>query len=102
MDVFTSNLSYDDFEDIYLVTQLMESDLSEVVRTQKLTDEHVQFLIYQILRGLKVKMYAKLLMMIIILKFCFVVLAFSWDSSSSMLLSVLVRKLFIFVFFTRT
>lgn len=53
LDVFTSNLSYDDLEDIYLVTQLMESDLSEVVRTQKLTDEHVQFLIYQILRGLK-------------------------------------------------
>ena len=55
LDVFTSNLSYDDFEDIYLVSQLMESDLSEVVRTQKLTDEHVQFLIYQILRGLKVQ-----------------------------------------------
>ena len=65
LDVFTSNLSYDDFEDIYLVTQLMESDLSEVVRTQKLTDEHVQFLIYQILRGLKVKMYVYLLTLLI-------------------------------------
>lgn len=65
LDVFTSNLSYDDLEDIYLVTQLMESDLSEVVRTQKLTDEHVQFLIYQILRGLKVKMYAYLLALLI-------------------------------------
>ena len=64
MDVFTSNMTYDEFEDIYLVSQLMESDLSEVVRTQKLTDEHVQFLIYQILRGLKVKNYIKLLMMI--------------------------------------
>ena len=54
LDVFTSNYGYDDFEDIYLVSQLMESDLSEVIRTQKLTDEHVQFLMYQILRGLKV------------------------------------------------
>ena len=54
LDVFTSNYGYDDFEDIYLVSQLMESDLSEVIRTQKLTDEHIQFLIYQILRGLKV------------------------------------------------
>ncbi|XP_065909386.1 mitogen-activated protein kinase 14-like [Dysidea avara] len=53
LDVFTSNYGYDDFDDIYLVSQLMESDLSEVIRTQKLTDEHVQFLIYQILRGLK-------------------------------------------------
>lgn len=58
-------MTYDEFEDIYLVSQLMESDLSEVVRTQKLTDEHVQFLIYQILRGLKVKSYVKLVMMII-------------------------------------
>ena len=54
LDVFTSNYGYDDFEDIYLVSQLMESDLSEVIRTQKLTDEHIQYLIYQILRGLKV------------------------------------------------
>ena len=52
--MFTCNLTYNEFEDIYLVSQLMESDLSDVVRTQKLTDEHVQFLIYQILRGLKV------------------------------------------------
>lgn len=59
LDVFTSNTSYEEFEDIYLVSQLMESDLSEVVRTQKLTDEHVQFLIYQILRGLKVRMYVE-------------------------------------------
>lgn len=32
----------------------MGADLNNIVRTQKLTDEHVQFLIYQILRGLKV------------------------------------------------
>lgn len=38
----------------YLVTQLMGADLNNIVKTQKLTDDHVQFLIYQILRGLKV------------------------------------------------
>jgi len=38
----------------YLVTHLMGADLNNIVRTQKLTDEHVQFLVYQILRGLKV------------------------------------------------
>jgi len=38
----------------YLVTHLMASNLTDIVKTQKLTDEHIQFLVYQILRGLKV------------------------------------------------
>uniref|UniRef100_A0A3B1JL19 mitogen-activated protein kinase n=1 Tax=Astyanax mexicanus TaxID=7994 RepID=A0A3B1JL19_ASTMX len=38
----------------YLVTHLMGADLNNIVKCQKLTDDHVQFLIYQILRGLKV------------------------------------------------
>lgn len=42
-----------DENQIYLVTHLMGADLNNIVRTQKLTDDHVQFLIYQILRGLK-------------------------------------------------
>ena len=32
----------------------MGADLSNIIKTQKLTDEHVQFLVYQLLRGLKV------------------------------------------------
>lgn len=39
----------------YLVTHLMGADLNNIVKCQKLTDDHVQFLIYQILRGLKVQ-----------------------------------------------
>lgn len=31
----------------------MGADLNNIIRTQKLTDDHVQFLVYQILRGLK-------------------------------------------------
>ena len=31
----------------------MGADLNNIVRTQKLTDDHVQFLVYQVLRGLK-------------------------------------------------
>ena len=31
----------------------MGSDLNNIIRQQALTDEHVQFLVYQILRGLK-------------------------------------------------
>lgn len=38
----------------YLVTNLMGADLNNIVKFQKLSDEHVQFLIYQLLRGLKV------------------------------------------------
>lgn len=37
----------------YLVTPLMGADLNNIIKTQKLSDEHVQFLVYQILRGLK-------------------------------------------------
>uniref|UniRef100_A0A3Q2CXX5 Mitogen-activated protein kinase 11 n=1 Tax=Cyprinodon variegatus TaxID=28743 RepID=A0A3Q2CXX5_CYPVA len=38
---------------VYLVTNLMGADLNNIVKFQKLSDEHVQFLIYQLLRGLK-------------------------------------------------
>ena len=38
----------------YLVMHLMGSDLNNILKQQALTDEHVQFLIYQIIRGLKV------------------------------------------------
>ena len=31
----------------------MGADLNNIVKTQKLSDEHVQFLVYQILRGMK-------------------------------------------------
>lgn len=44
---------HNDTSQIYLVTHLMGADLNNIIRTQKLTDEHVQFLVYQILRGLK-------------------------------------------------
>ncbi|ROT68770.1 mitogen-activated protein kinase 14 [Penaeus vannamei] len=53
LDVFTPSTTYSDFQDVYLVTPLMGADLNNIVKTQKLTDDHVQFLIYQVLRGLK-------------------------------------------------
>ncbi|KAK9173615.1 Protein kinase domain protein [Cryptosporidium meleagridis] len=41
------------FEDIYIVTQLMETDLHRVIYSkQTLTNEHIQYFMYQILRGL--------------------------------------------------
>lgn len=53
LDVFTQNDSLENFQDIYFVTHLMGADLNNIIRTQRLTDEHVQFLTYQILRALK-------------------------------------------------
>lgn len=53
LDVFTPAPSYEDFQDVYLVTHLMGADLTNIIRQQALSDEHVQFLVYQILRGLK-------------------------------------------------
>nr|CAG4639034.1 EOG090X033O [Daphnia magna] len=53
LDVFTPASSLADFQDVYMVTHLMGADLNNIVKTQKLSDDHVQFLVYQILRGLK-------------------------------------------------
>lgn len=38
----------------YFVSMLMGADLSNILKIQRLNDEHIQFLVYQILRGLKV------------------------------------------------
>uniref|UniRef100_A0A7N8X685 mitogen-activated protein kinase n=1 Tax=Mastacembelus armatus TaxID=205130 RepID=A0A7N8X685_9TELE len=55
LDVFSPATSLKEFTDVYFVTHLMGADLNNIVKCQKLTDEHVQFLIYQILRGLKTR-----------------------------------------------
>jgi serine/threonine protein kinase len=42
------------FKDIYIVTDLMDTDLHRIVRsTQPLSDDHVRYFVYQVLRGLK-------------------------------------------------
>ncbi|KPI95057.1 Mitogen-activated protein kinase 14B [Papilio xuthus] len=53
LDVFSPEKNLEEFQQVYLVTHLMGADLNNIVRTQKLSDDHVQFLVYQILRGLK-------------------------------------------------
>ncbi|XP_078595823.1 mitogen-activated protein kinase 14-like isoform X4 [Branchiostoma floridae x Branchiostoma japonicum] len=53
LNVMTPTLTFEDFQDVYLVTPLMGADLNNIVKCQKLTDDHVQFLVYQVLRGLK-------------------------------------------------
>lgn len=54
LDVFHPNENnLESFSEVYMVTHLMGADLNNIIRTQRLTDDHVQFLVYQILRGLK-------------------------------------------------
>jgi len=44
----------EDFEDIFVVSELMETDLASILKSsQPLTDDHCQFFLYQILRGMK-------------------------------------------------
>ena len=46
--------SKSNFEDIYIISGLMETDMASILRSpHRLSDEHCQFFLYQILRGLK-------------------------------------------------
>lgn len=53
--------TYESFNEIYLIQELMETDLHRVIRTQKLTDDHIQYFIYQTLRALKTMHLANVL-----------------------------------------
>jgi len=56
IDISTISLpkSRETFEDIYVYNELMETDLASIIKSpQPLSDEHIQFFLYQILRGLK-------------------------------------------------
>lgn len=44
---------YETFSEIYFIQELMETDLHRVIRTQRLSDDHIQYFIYQTLRALK-------------------------------------------------
>jgi tRNA A-37 threonylcarbamoyl transferase component Bud32 len=44
----------EDFHDVYIVTDLMETDLHRIIYSkQKLSIDHVQYFVYQVLRALK-------------------------------------------------
>ncbi|GAA6049619.1 hypothetical protein JCM3770_005038 [Rhodotorula araucariae] len=45
--------SFDAFQEVYFIQELMETDLYRVIRTQTLSDDHVQYFVYQTLRALK-------------------------------------------------
>ncbi|EEB07814.1 CMGC/MAPK/ERK protein kinase Spk1 [Schizosaccharomyces japonicus yFS275] len=45
--------SYQAFQEVYIVQELMETDLHRVIRSQPLSDDHCQYFLYQLLRALK-------------------------------------------------
>ncbi|ORX39893.1 putative mitogen-activated protein kinase CPK1 [Kockovaella imperatae] len=46
-------VSYESFNEVYLVQELLETDLHRVIRTQDLSDDHCQYFLYQTCRALK-------------------------------------------------
>ncbi|MBW01521.1 Mitogen-activated protein kinase 12, partial [Eschrichtius robustus] len=53
LDVFTPNETLDDFTDFYLVMPFMGTDLGKLMKHEKLSEDRIQFLVYQMLKGLK-------------------------------------------------
>ncbi|TSV94925.1 Mitogen-activated protein kinase 1 [Bagarius yarrelli] len=45
--------SIDQMKDVYIVQDLMETDLYKLLKTQHLSNDHICYFLYQILRGLK-------------------------------------------------
>ncbi|PVU92254.1 hypothetical protein BB561_003947 [Smittium simulii] len=45
--------SFKDFTQVYIIQELMETDMHKIIRTQELSDDHCQYFIYQTLRALK-------------------------------------------------
>ena len=50
----TNDFAVSSPQDVYIITNLMESDLDRIISSsQQLTDQHFQYFLYQIFRGLK-------------------------------------------------
>ena len=49
-----SPASLPNFRDVYVMYELMDTDLHQIIRSQQaLSDDHCQYFVYQLLRGLK-------------------------------------------------
>eukprot|EP01038_Epipyxis_sp_PR26KG_P006116 gene6116-8431_t len=54
IDIIPPPSTAEEFEDVYIVQDLMETDLHRIIYSkQPLTIDHIQYFVYQILRGLK-------------------------------------------------
>ena len=62
LDIMEAPEDESNFQDVYVVLDLMESDLHHIIHSvQPLSDDHVKFLLYQVARGLKYIHSAKIL-----------------------------------------
>lgn len=53
IDILKPHTSKEDCQDLYIVFELMDTDLHQITTSpQPLTDEHCQYFVYQILRGM--------------------------------------------------
>lgn len=53
-DIMKTHASRETFQDVYVVYELMDTDLHQIIRSsQPLSDDHSQYFVYQLLRGLK-------------------------------------------------
>lgn len=53
-DILQPNIPHSAFKSVYVVLDLMESDLHQIIHSrQSLTPEHTRYFLYQLLRGLK-------------------------------------------------
>ncbi|KAM6216548.1 mitogen-activated protein kinase 12 isoform 3-T3 [Rhynchocyon petersi] len=53
LDVFTPDETLEDFSDFYLVMPFMGTDLGKLMKHETLSEDRIQFLVYQMLKGLK-------------------------------------------------
>ncbi|XP_061767900.1 mitogen-activated protein kinase 12-like [Nerophis ophidion] len=53
LDVFTAEISLDRLRDFYLVMPFMGTDLGKLMKLERLSEDRVQFLVYQMMKGLK-------------------------------------------------
>lgn len=54
IDIIPPPITAEEFEDVYIVQDLMETDLHRIIYSkQALTIDHIQYFVYQLLRGLK-------------------------------------------------
>lgn len=46
-------LSFESFTEVYLIQEYMDADLHSVIRAHELSDKHITYMLYQLLKGVK-------------------------------------------------
>uniref|UniRef100_A0A8C3LW04 mitogen-activated protein kinase n=1 Tax=Chrysolophus pictus TaxID=9089 RepID=A0A8C3LW04_CHRPC len=69
LDVFTPDVTLEKFNGFYIVMPFMGTDLSKIMKHEKLTEDRIQFLVYQILKGLKITVWVYFVLPLQILDF---------------------------------